>query len=109
MPRVIPPSMNAFMGRYVIGDNAITSLVLKRGGSDLPAQNVRIAKVSQRSVDEGEAVSTGTSQVRVIGDTTLDIQQDDRFTWDSNNWVVIDPRAIGADHVSRTAIAEMRL
>lgn len=60
-------------------DNAV-SIVIRRGGSTLASQSVRIAgNGSGRVNDNGEA-SQAVGTVVVLGSATLDIQTGDRFT-----------------------------
>lgn len=60
-------------------DNAV-SIAIRRGGSTLTAQSVRIAgNGSGRVNDNGEA-SQAVGTVVVLGSATLDIQTSDRFT-----------------------------
>jgi hypothetical protein len=65
----------------IIEDNEV-SIVIRRGNSTLSAQTVRIAKTgSGRELDTlGGQESRGS--VIVVGDTSFDVQPDDRFTSD---------------------------
>jgi hypothetical protein len=57
------------------------SITLRRGGSSLEAQPVRIARMpSQGRVSTGELTQESRGRVVVLGGTDLDIQPDDRFT-----------------------------
>ena len=105
--RIITPATKTLMAR-MLSENLTDSVTLKRAGVSLAAQNVRVRKVSQTSVTEGEPVSTGRAFVEIIGLTTLDIQAEDTFSWDGSLWEVTDTTVIGTDNVSRKASAEMR-
>jgi hypothetical protein len=64
----------------IVADNT-TSITIRRGSSDLDAQNVRVAgagRASARQDSDGGQESRGTVHVYGAGD--LDIQVDDRFT-----------------------------
>jgi hypothetical protein len=64
----------------IVADNP-TSITIRRGTSDLDAQNVRVAgagRASARQDSEGGQESRGAVHVYGAGD--LDIQVDDRFT-----------------------------
>ena len=72
----------------LIGDNT-ASIVIRRdsGGSstELAAQTVRIERTRSRARQLNSIKSEeGRTQIVVVGDTTLDIQKDDRFTYDGN-------------------------
>lgn len=63
-------------------DNAV-SMIFRRGSSSLAAQSVRVARTGGRG---GRRSSDGATeqraQVIVAGDVDLDIQVDDRFTYE---------------------------
>ncbi len=68
----------------LIGDNDV-SLVLRRDVSGttttLAAQTVRVERTRSRGRQmNGEKSEEARAQIVVVGDTTLDIQKDDRFT-----------------------------
>jgi len=106
MPRVIPPSMNAFMGRYVIDDNAVHSVVFTlRDGTVLAAQDVRIAKASQQQAGVSDYIAMGLQVVNVIGSPSLNVEVGATFDHDSKKWEVREPTVVGADNVTRTALA----
>jgi hypothetical protein len=63
-----------------VRDDNDVSIAIRRGGTTLSAQTVRIARTGRG----GKRDSAGGQEVRadviVLGGTTLDIQVDDRFT-----------------------------
>jgi hypothetical protein len=93
----------------ILSANLTDSITLKRDGVSLAAQRVRVRRVAQTPVTEGEPISTGAASLEIIGLTSLDIQADDTFTWDGARWVVTSTPVIGTDNVSRKATAEMRV
>jgi hypothetical protein len=109
MPRVILPSLLSYMKESVIVDNLTESLVLIRNGVALAAQSVRIRKVSQSGYSEGEAVSVGAKSIEIIGETTLNVRQEDRFSWDGSEWEVTEASVVGTDHASRRSASAMRI
>jgi len=61
-------------------DNAV-SITIRRGGTTLAAQSVRIARAGGRgSVPTGGGIEQANQGVVILGATTLDIQAEDRFT-----------------------------
>lgn len=63
----------------VRAENAI-SITIRRGGTPLDAQPVRIARMpSQGRVQEGTLTRESRGRVVVLGGTDLDIEPDDRF------------------------------
>ena len=60
-------------------DNAV-SITIRRGNTTLPAQTVRIARSGRGNVQDGTAAQASTAPVIVLGDTTFDVQPEDRFT-----------------------------
>ena len=66
----------------IISDNQ-KSIIIRRAGASLPAQDVRIVRTGgQGSVVSSEGTQASKTTVLVVGGTTLDIQQGDRFTDD---------------------------
>lgn len=67
--------------RRAIRDDNPVAIVLRRGATTVPAQTVRLTRagVSGRIV-EGRQTQESRGRVLVWGDTTLDIQPEDRFT-----------------------------
>lgn len=66
----------------IIGDNE-TSIVIRRGTTTLAAQTVRIERAGRalgRRVQSGQAEET-RGNIIVGGEVGLDIQKDDRFTY----------------------------
>lgn len=68
----------------LIGDNSV-SLVLRRDvngvSTTLAAQTVRVERTRSRGRQmNGEKSEEARGQIVVVGDTTLNIQKDDRFT-----------------------------
>ena len=76
--------------RQVRDDNAV-SIEIRRGVVTLPPQTVRIARqgTTNRRTDAG-AIEQSEQRVVVVGDTTLDIQKDDRFNDDSGELYTVD-------------------
>lgn len=65
----------------VRADNDV-SLVIRRDGTTLPAQTVRIARSGGRgSFRSGQASEETRGQVIVAGEPSLDVQVGDRFTY----------------------------
>jgi len=62
-------------------DNAV-SITLRRNNATLPAQTVRIARSGRGNVQDGAAAQASVAPVIVLGDTTFDVQPEDRFTHD---------------------------
>lgn len=60
-------------------DNAV-SIAIRRGGSTLVNQSVRIAGNSSGRVNDSDGASQSVGTVVVLGGATLDIQTGDRFT-----------------------------
>lgn len=104
--RIITPGTLATMAA-LLADNLTETITLKRGGTTLDAQPCMVRKVGQVQYTEGEYVSTGSATVEVIGGTSLDIEQEDRFAWDGKNWTVVEAPVVGTNHVSRKAIAKV--
>lgn len=65
----------------IIADKS-TQIVISRNGTALPAQTMRLVKPGSLSPREfiSEAGKQVTADVLVLGDTTLDIEQGDRFS-----------------------------
>ena len=64
----------------VRGDNEV-SVVIRRGGSTLDAQNVRVARMGGQAVErDSQGAQQVVGRVVVLGGMTLDIQPADRFT-----------------------------
>lgn len=69
----------------IIGDNDV-SITVRRGDTTLPAQTVRLARMggqSRRPMSGDRDLAQSEFRVAVIGETTLNIQPRDRFTYDS--------------------------
>jgi hypothetical protein len=109
MPRILLPSILAALQQNVIADNLTDSITITRGGVEQDPQSVRVRKVTQSAFDEGEAVGIPAATLEIIGLPTLDIRQGDRFTWDGNEWNVMEFTVMGTDHVTRRATVEVRL
>lgn len=60
-------------------DNAV-NIVIRRGGSTLASQQVRIAGNGSGRVNDSDGASQALGTVVVLGGSTLDIQTGDRFT-----------------------------
>jgi hypothetical protein len=63
----------------IIGENC-QSLVIRRGTATLPAQTVRVERKGNATLIRQDGSESYIASVTVLGDTTLDIQADDRFT-----------------------------
>jgi hypothetical protein len=63
----------------IIGENS-QSLVIRRGTTTLPAQTVRVERKGNATLIRQDGSESTIASVTVLGDTTLDIQADDRFT-----------------------------
>jgi hypothetical protein len=64
----------------VRGDNQV-SVVIRRGGSALGAQSVRVARMGGQGQERDSAgAQQAVGRVVVLGGLTLDIQPGDRFT-----------------------------
>lgn len=64
----------------VRADNAV-SVALRRGGTTLAAQSVRVAKLGAgRDAQVGNEAEQSRQWVVVLGDVALDVQPGDRFT-----------------------------
>lgn len=73
----------------VMGDNE-TSIVIRRGSTTLAAQTARVERTKSRSRQmNSEKSEEVRGQIVVMGDTTLDIQKDDRFTYGGNLYRVL--------------------
>lgn len=76
------------IGRVIGGNQA--SIAIRRGSTTLPAQNVRIERKAGGS---REVKSPGGEESRttivVLGDISLDIQKDDRFTYNNQLYRVL--------------------
>jgi hypothetical protein len=65
-----------------IRDDNVVSVVLRRGSSSLDAQSVRVARSGARGgARSSEGAEEQRGQVLVAGDTSLDIEVGDRFTY----------------------------
>ena len=65
----------------VMGDNEV-SITIRRGPTTLAEQTVRIERTRSRARQlNGDKSEEARTQIVVMGDTTLDIQKDDRFTY----------------------------
>ncbi len=70
-------------------DGNAVSLTLRRGATTLTAQTVRVEKsTSQSQRTESQGAESATGRIVVLGDTTLDIQAEDRFTLSGQLYVV---------------------
>ena len=69
-------------------DTSPTDLVLRRGETTLPAQQVRIERTSGSSPHSSVSAVQPTTAVIILGDKTLDIQRDDRFVYANRPYVV---------------------
>lgn len=79
-------------------DNSV-SIVLRRGATTLSTQTVRIAKMQSQSHRKGaDGIVHSEQRVVVVGDVTLDIQLDDRFTVDGDLYEVdfVRPNRVAA-------------
>jgi hypothetical protein len=65
----------------IIDDND-TSIVIRRGANTLAAQTVRVARKSAGSKTDSLGAQENKARVIVAGDTSFDVQPDDRFTND---------------------------
>lgn len=65
-----------------IRDDRPVSIAIRRNGTTLAAQTVRIARGGnmQASVTDSEGLQAAVGAVIVVGDATLDIQPSDKFT-----------------------------
>jgi hypothetical protein len=76
------------IGRLIGGNQ--TSIAIRRGSTTLPTQNVRIERKAGGS---REVKSPGGEESRaaivVLGGITLDIQKDDRFTYNEQLYRVL--------------------
>ena len=63
----------------VRGDNQV-SVAIRRGSTTLAAQTVRIAGTGHGQEKQGQAAQQASGPVVVLGSTSLDIQNGDRFT-----------------------------
>jgi hypothetical protein len=64
----------------VRGDNEV-SVIIRRGGSTLAAQSVRVARTGGQGMErDSEGAQQATGRVVVLGATTLDIEAQDRFS-----------------------------
>jgi len=63
----------------ICDDNAV-SIAIRRGGSTLAGQSVRIAGNGSGRVNDTDGASQSVGTVVVLGSRTLDIQVGDRFT-----------------------------
>lgn len=61
-------------------EDKTTSIVIRRAGSNLDAQAVRIVRASNASDPDGQNTDERSIQYLVIGPPELDIKLDDRFT-----------------------------
>jgi hypothetical protein len=61
-------------------DDNETMITIRRGALTLPQQAVRVARLSAGSQRQSQGAKEKRAQVVVVGDMTLDIQVDDRFT-----------------------------
>lgn len=86
-------------------DNAV-SVALRRGNTTLAAQTVRIARRSGHQRRDSAAASQATTDVVVMGATTLDIQVGDRFTYNNVLYEVefVRPNRRAATVAEATAI-----
>lgn len=77
----------------IIAENS-TSIVIRRGSGTLAAQTVRVerrdAGTSARRLESFSEEQI--TVVLVLGSTTLDIQKDDRFTYQGNLYRVLSVR-----------------
>lgn len=62
----------------IVAENS-TSIVIRRGGSTLAAQDVRIARNGRASVAESAGAQESRGRVVVMGGVDLDIAPGDRF------------------------------
>lgn len=108
MPNFLPPSIVRALDRHLMRHARYETIVLKRNGAELAPQNVRLAKLSQREVEQSEYLSVGDIAIRIFGETTLNIQVEDTFTWDNKKWSVVEPTVIGFDNVTRSTVAKVR-
>ena len=69
-------------GLRTIRDDRAVSIVIRRGGTTLPAQTVRIARGGniQAGSTDTAGVQAAIVPVVVVGDAGLDIRPNDRFT-----------------------------
>ena len=72
----------------IIGDNP-SSIVIRRADTTLAAQTVRIAGASTGRKSDSLGAQESRSGVIVAGDTSFDVQADDRFTHDGILYRVI--------------------
>ena len=65
----------------VVADNDV-SITIRRGATTLSAQTVRVERQGRAKAQKGDTPSSEESRadIVVLGDVTLDIQKDDRFT-----------------------------
>lgn len=59
----------------------LASIVLRRGYEELPSQDVRVEQVGSGQQKESDGASERRSDVILHGDTSFDVQIDDRFTY----------------------------
>jgi hypothetical protein len=69
-------------GLQAIRDDRPVSVVIRRGNTTLPAQVVRVARGGniQAGSSDAAGVQAVIAPVVVVGDATLDIRPQDRFT-----------------------------
>lgn len=60
-------------------DNAPTSIVIRRAGTDLAAQTVHLEPLGAAGESQGENARVANAGIRIVGATTLDIKRGDRF------------------------------
>jgi hypothetical protein len=76
----LPAAINTILtGMMGSGETVGDTITIRRGGTTLSAQTVRIGKPSSVVVTDSEGAEQAAQLVPVIGDTDLDIQKGDRF------------------------------
>lgn len=77
----------------IIADRS-ESVALRRGATTLPAQTVRVERADSRYSRQQNSASGEETRIGivVVGDATLDIQKDDRFTLDGAAYRVLSVR-----------------
>lgn len=73
------------------GDNPV-SITLRRGGSPLAAQQVRIVgQGGQGRRERTDGAAASVARVAVLGALTMDVQPDDQFSYGGAIYTVVAP------------------
>ena len=73
----------------VIGDNEV-SITIRRSGSELAAQTVRVERRKSQSIKKNaQGSEESTADIIVFGDENLNIRKDDHFSIDGSRYRVL--------------------